>query len=82
MNHEAQRTLIREAREAADKGERETAVKLLGEIVAEEHSRIGIPMDVRMRYWETLGALERGGMTSREATRQIASIAGRSLEEE
>lgn len=79
---EAQRVAVRVAREAVDKGDTATAVAKLAEIVAYEHAPAGVPMDVRMRYWEVIGALETAGMTQREAMRQIAAIAGRVLEEE
>lgn len=60
LSDEELRRLARETREAADRGDAENARRgLMWLAQADRATARGIPYDVRMRFWEIVGALDR-----------------------
>lgn len=64
---ESLRRLARDTRAAADRGDAETArAGLMQLALADKATQRGVPYDVRMRFWEIVGALDRDSAGWRE----------------
>lgn len=70
------RDLIAKARVAADTGDSDTSIYLLALLAkANEHHDSHLSMDVNMRWHETVGALERSGLTLQSIVTRLEAAA-------